>query len=233
MDMEGLDGRDGAPWSFASTLPVGVAGTHVLWISLGALFLAGVLRFSITLLNGPRRPALDHVALFLAHGFGSGLLKPAPGTWGSLVGIGWLWLLLLPGSPAIFLIGTLLGIGVSIGICQTAERLLKTHDPSSVVIDEIAAMPLTWLGVLGMHAVTNTSWLGSSNPDFLRLWPELLIAFTAFRLLDVWKPGWIGKSQELPGGWGVTADDVLAGLFASIPVGAVAALRHIGWFPIP
>lgn len=228
-----LDGSDWLPTSFATAILVSVAGTHLLWILFGALFGVFVLRFTMTLVAEPRRSAADYGVLFLAQGFGSGLLKPAPGTWGSLVGMAWLCLLLLPGSPSILLLGILLGIGVSIHTCQTAERILDTHDPASVVIDEIAAMPLAWLGVLVVHAATNTACFSSSSPTFWRLWPELLTAFGAFRLFDVWKPGWVGRSQELPGGWGVTADDVLAGLLAAIPVGAVAAMRHSSWFAAP
>ncbi len=228
-----LDGSVWSPTSFATATLVSVAGTHLLWILFGALFVAFVIRFTMNLVSEPRRSALDYGVLFLAQGFGSGLLKPAPGTWGSLVGMAWLCLLLIPGSPSILLLGILLGIGVSVQTCQAAERILETHDPASVVIDEIAALPLAWLGVLVVHAVTNAAWFPSSSPNFWRLWPELLTAFGAFRLFDVWKPGWVGKSQDLPGGWGVTADDVLAGLLAAIPVGAVAAIRQSSWFAAP
>ena len=47
-------------------------------------------------------------------------------------------------------------------------------------------------------------------------WPLGLLAFAAFRLFDIWKPWPVGPSQNLPGGWGVTVDDVLAALYVNL-----------------
>jgi phosphatidylglycerophosphatase A len=55
-------------------------------------------------------------------------------------------------------------------------------------------------------------------------WGLVVLAFGLFRLLDVAKPGWIDRAQSLPGGWGVMADDLLAGAVAGILAGAAAFL---------
>lgn len=169
---------------------------------------------------------IDRCVLLIALGFGSGRLHPAPGTWGSIVGVGWLLALACSMSMWIFGIGCALGIAASVWHCGRAERILGTHDPSCVVIDEIAAVPLAWIGVLWMDIHWHRAPVSPVDPAFWHRWPELILAFVTFRVFDIWKPGWIGKSQRLHGGLGVTADDVLAGLLAAVPVGLLYWLRH-------
>ncbi len=83
--------------------------------------------------------------------------------------------------------------------------MTDSHDPSEVVIDEVAGM---WIALLGAPLTA----------------PHLLAAFLLFRLFDVWKPGPIDRLQNLPGGWGVMADDVAAGAVAGLLVALMAAL---------
>ena len=66
------------------------------------------------------------------------------------------------------------------------------HDPSVVVIDEVAGM---WIALLGAQ---HAGWY-------------FLAAFLIFRFLDITKPGPVNRLQDLPGGWGVMLDDVAAG----------------------
>ena len=80
----------------------------------------------------------------------------------------------------------------------------------SVVVDETLGTLLT-LGFLPAAAFGH--------------WQAYAIAFFLFRLLDVWKPGLIGRSQELPRGWGIVVDDVLAGLLG----GALLAVAGHAW----
>lgn len=169
---------------------------------------------------------MDRLILFVAQGFGSGRLRPGPGTWGSLVGILWLLVLLVPGSVAVYAVGTVVGILASVWFSAQAERILGEHDPSSVVIDEIAAIPLAWLGIIGLRGIPEGRLLSPQDPGFWQLWPEMLIAFVAFRIFDIWKPPPIRQTQNLPGGWGVTMDDVVAAIAAAIPVGIVAWLQR-------
>lgn len=105
-------------------------------------------------------------------------------------------------------------IGVSVPLCSRAERILGREDPGSVVLDEIVALPLTFLGPLVVLGAWPTS---SSLMDLAhRFWPEWVVGFIAFRVFDIAKPGPIRRIQSLPSGWGVVADDVLAALAAAI-----------------
>ena len=142
------------------------------------------------------------------------------------MGVAWLLVLLGARSVPIFCAGLIAGLAVSIWLCGEAERILGEHDPGSVVIDEIAAVPLGWLGVCLLKGSAGLVAHSPMEPAFWAQWPELLMVFVAFRVFDIWKPWPISRSQNLPGGWGVTADDVLAGLVAAGPVAAVAWWRH-------
>lgn len=149
--------------------------------------------------------------LLLAQGFGSGRMPFAPGTFGSVVGLLWFWLLLLTGSPAFFALGLLFGIGLSVYICGAAEKILQQKDPGSIVIDEIIAIPLCFGGWLVLSLMAGHPW-----PEIRSLllskngWILMGAIFVLFRIFDVLKPWPVRQSQNLPGGWGVTMDDVLA-----------------------
>lgn len=156
-------------------------------------------------------------AWWVATGLGSGCLKPAPGTWGSLAALGvwsclrrlaWNW----PETwrygwwqfgviPAVLLIwvGTL-----------ASNRIVDetgVQDPSFIVIDEWAGQ---WIALIPLWLTLDLK----SPPAVLDIW--LLVPFLFFRLFDIWKPGLINKLQGLPRGRGVMADDVLAGIYAAL-----------------
>lgn len=167
----------------------------------------------------------DRLVVWVAQGFGSGCLRPGPGTWGSGVGVLWLVLLLCAAHPGIWLAGTLAGIALAVPVCTRAEHVLGAHDPASVVLDEIAAFPLIWLGVLLTPGGIAFSQPVAPTVIAFAHAPELLTGFFAFRLFDIWKPGPIRKVQRFPKGMGVVADDVLAALAAALVVSLVAYLR--------
>ena len=157
------------------------------------------------------------LAWWLATGFGSGYLKPAPGTWGSLAGLG-AWLLLvasLRGASGAFATGTLLAAPVVLTLVAVwaSDRVVKEtgqKDPSFIVADE-------WAGI--WFALTPLLFTITVQPQPLSLWVARLVApFMLFRLFDIWKPGVVDRAQHLPGGWGVVMDDVLAGLLAALIV---------------
>lgn len=153
------------------------------------------------------------VLLWVALGFGSGRLRPGPGTWGSLVGVVWALVLLAPGWPWVYALGTLLAIGLAVPVCAAAARQLGDPDPGPVVLDEIVALPLALAGYAGLWW-----WQAGELPAPAQLrqwWPALVAAFVLFRLFDIWKPWPIRALQRLPGGWGVVLDDVAAGLVAA------------------
>ena len=139
----------------------------------------------------------DKTAMFLATGFYTGRVPVAPGTFGSLIGLPLCFVLAgiqLP--PAI--IGLVLFIGLAVWVSDNAARTLKRKDPGCIVIDEIAGMMVTLIGV-PVHLTS------------------VIIGFILFRILDIAKPFPIRMiDKRLSGGLGIVADDVVAGLFANI-----------------
>ena len=162
---------------------------------------------------------MNALILWLAQGFGVGRIPVAPGTFGSVVGLGWFALLLLPGNLWVFIGGTILGLVASVWLCGEAEKILKQTDPGSVVWDEIAAIPVCFIGwVLMWYAQQGA--LPSVEYFFTghNLWLTLGV-LAAFRLFDIWKPWPVQQSQDLPGGWGVTVDDFLAAAYVCVCTG--------------
>ena len=156
--------------------------------------------------------------LWVAQGFGVGRIPVAPGTFGALVGVLWFGLLLTPGNLWLFLVGTIAGIALSVWLCGVAEKRLGQTDPGSVVLDEITTLPVSFFAW-----VTIVLWQTGSLPSFayffsVRTWPLTLGVFAAFRFFDVAKPWPVHQSQSLPGGWGVTIDDVLASGYVNVVV---------------
>jgi len=154
--------------------------------------------------------------VWVAEGFGVGRIPFGPGTFGSLAGLVWMALLVRTGSIAGFFLGLGLGLAVSVAICEAAERMTGRKDPGSVVLDEIVAMPICFIPWL----MAVKGQLGTMpHPDYFfgqKTWWLTLLLFGLFRLFDIWKPWPIGPSQKLPGGWGVTIDDVLAALAVAV-----------------
>ena len=93
---------------------------------------------------------------------------------------------------------------VGIWAAGREEARLGTKDPTAIVIDEVAGMLIACYG----------------HPRTL---PWVLGLFLAFRVFDVVKPLGINKLQDLPGGLGVVADDLLAGIYVSL----LGQLRHL------
>jgi len=164
--------------------------------------------------------------VWLARGFNSGLLPKGPGTWGSIVGILWTMVLVSFRSKEIYIWGTFISVFASIWICERAEKILNQHDPSSVVLDEIIALPICFFPWVMYLLYSDGRMPDAGDFFFDKNLLGVLAIFGLFRLFDIWKPGPIGKIQKLPGGLGVTADDVLAGVATALIVTAFLALRH-------
>ena len=161
-------------------------------------------------MTAPQNP-LERVTLrnpihFLALGFGSGLLHPAPGTWGSLVGVV-LGALLLPWLGAkMFFILTALCFFLGIWLCERTSHDMGVHDHGSIVWDEIVAVFLVLLVV----------------PEVSLFW--CAVAFVTFRLFDILKPYPIRYFDEkLTNGFGIMVDDILA---AGYSILVILALAH-------
>ena len=166
----------------------------------------------------PRDLFAGFVRLWIAQGFGVGRIPVAPGTFGSVLGVGWFVLLLLTGKLWLFATGTVAGIMLSVWLCGVGETILRQKDPQSVVLDEITAMPVCFLGWVAI-----VTWKSGALPPLAfffsaRTWPLTLGVFALFRFFDVLKPWPVRQSQSLPGGWGVTIDDVLAAVYVNLAV---------------
>jgi len=165
---------------------------------------------------------MDRFILLLARGGGLGLAPKAPGTIGTLGGYPLTLLFLVPGSFWVYLTGCILLVPFSAWICGKAERILDCEDPGEVVFDEIIAVPICYLGMFGLM-----TFQGEGMPDLSSVfgyklwWVWALAGFGLFRLFDIWKPGPIDKAQSFRAGWGVTMDDVLAGLLTSVILAGV------------
>ena len=148
-----------------------------------------------------------------------GHLRPAPGTWGSLAA--------LPAALGIYLIagpwGLVAGVVLSyvLGVWATGveTRGKDNHDPSEIVIDEVAGQWIALLPVAFGAAIRDVS--------ITALWPGWVAAFLLIRLFDITKWGPVGWADRLHGPTGVMLDDVIAGVFAALGVVALAALFHL------
>jgi phosphatidylglycerophosphatase A len=155
--------------------------------------------------DGPKLSLLDRLAWLYATGFGLGMAPKAPGTFGSLLGplLVWGWQTFqrpIHESVVVSLAGVLLGVGAA----QQTARRYGLDDPGCVVCDEIAAFTI----VFAFAPVT---------------WTTAAIGLVWFRVFDIAKPWPISRLERLPGGWGIMADDLLAGVFAA------AALHGTLW----
>ena len=135
--------------------------------------------------------------------FSLGKLPFAPGSWGSL-GALLLWLL-LPISFSIHLSVIVFLFVLGVYTSNKMAKYLNDHDPSEVVIDEAVGMGISLFML----------------PHSFGLY---LLAFVLFRIFDVLKPSFIYRVQDLPGGWGIMLDDVLAGLFTLAIVHGIASI---------
>ena len=159
--------------------------------------------------------------LWIAQGFGIGRIPIAPGTFGSVLGLGWFALLDSFKSWPVFIVGSVGAAAVSVWLCGEAERILGKTDPGSVVLDEIIAIPFCFAGWLAFISYRQHQWAG---PDyFCAHWLSSIGVFALFRLFDVAKPWPVRQSQRLQGGWGVTIDDLLAAVYVNLVVLAVLA----------
>jgi phosphatidylglycerophosphatase A len=136
----------------------------------------------------------EKLITLLATGFGSGLAPFAPGTAGTLVGV-FICLLCFPMPWILRLLFVLALLALSIYIADKTEKIYKKKDDQRIVIDEIIGFQITML------------------PVAINI-PILCAGFVLFRIFDILKPFPIRNMQGFPGGWGIVADDVAAGIYA-------------------
>ena len=149
---------------------------------------------------------------------GVGYLRPAPGTWGSLVALPMAWVLhTLGGFPLLALATVAVFVG-GLWATRVMTEGQDDHDPSEIVIDEVAGQ------FIALWAISYPSW--AHGIDITALWPGWVAGFILFRLFDITKPGPVGWADRRGDPMGVMLDDVIAGIFAAIGVVVLAGIAH-------
>lgn len=163
-------------------------------------------------------------AWWVATGFGIGRIPLAPGTCASALALilhtltSWLAAYASgPGaaawsaSPMPFVVQCAALVVVALAGLWAAGRAVawfSQRDPRAIVIDEVSGQMVAWFGIAAGD------------------WRGLVAGFVLFRVLDIWKPWLIRRTETLPGGWGIMADDWLAGVYATV---VLQAARAVGW----
>lgn len=153
--------------------------------------------------------------------FGLGRLPIAPGTWGSLPPVAFFCLLCIFGAGVLatsILMAALAAVAsvLCVRFAPAAIKATGKKDPSEVVLDEFAGQSVTFIAATagGAREIVVTAVLG----------------FLLFRLFDILKPYPIRKLERLTDGWGVLADDLLAGVYAAISLQICAYYGLTGLF---
>ena len=168
-------------------------------------------------------------AVLLATWFGVGLMKPAPGTWGTIAGVpfaifiavafGWIGLFI--STIALFFIGA--------WAAESFEKKSGSHDHGSIVIDEVVGVWIAlWCMICKDALISLGHYGGGLQIDFSYSIEPLyvILAILFFRFFDILKPWPIGYlDKKIPGGLGVMVDDVVAGIFSGL---CVIGIRYAG-----
>ena len=149
---------------------------------------------------------------------GIGYIRPAPGTWASLVALPWAWLLHVVAGPWLLLAGIFFGFFKGWWAVSREIEGREDHDPSEIVVDEFIGQSIAFLPVSIGAAVYGVA--------ILSLWPGWIAAFALFRLFDIWKPGLVGWADRRKDSLGVMLDDAVAGVFAGAGVAVFAIAYH-------
>ena len=162
-----------------------------------------------------KRSSKDYLALAIAT-CGVGYLPIAPGTWGSLLAVGFYlllrrqWFALADLQPSfisrsfIFVQALIVVAVTTVGVwaASRTERVLRKKDPGKVVVDEVAGQLIALMAVPVSVANTLATWV--------------IVAFMLFRTFDIVKPYPARKLEDMHGGLGIMADDLVAGLYAAL-----------------
>ena len=142
----------------------------------------------------------DAISTTVSTWFGCGYAPAAPGTAGAAAAIGIAVLIEHYASwkPGWFVVLAVAVSGPGIWAAGETARRRQLKDPQFVVVDEVVGQ---WLALAGARTLNWKSYLG---------------AFLLFRLFDIWKPPPVRQLESLPGGVGIVADDLMAGLYAAL-----------------
>ena len=150
-------------------------------------------------------------ALVLATWCGCGYFPKGPGTAGSLGAVAVAWVLAGPGglAPAWLAVAAAALLLPAVWAANHACEHWQTKDPQRVVVDEVLGQ---WLALAATPGVEWRSWLA---------------AFVLFRIFDIWKPFPARAAERLPRGWGVVADDLVAGLYGAVVLTSLRWLHYL------
>lgn len=161
--------------------------------------------------DGGRFPLVPKL---IATSLGAGFLPVAPGTWGALVGIV-LWLpLYLWASATVTVIVTALAAVILTFVGSWASSVAERYwgkDPVVACVDETVGQ---WINLLPVVPLCP--------------WWQIVLAFALFRYFDIFKPLGIRRTEQLPGGAGMMADDIVAGLYGAIIILIINILFYYG-----
>jgi phosphatidylglycerophosphatase A len=115
-----------------------------------------------------------------------------------------------------YVVGTLFLSLMGVWASQHSAEYLHKNDPGEVVIDEIAGQLIAYAPIM---LPAFFEWGG---------WKYILLGFILFRVFDIWKPYPIRRLEKLPGGWGIMADDWLAGVYAAVVLWVIRWAEWIG-----
>lgn len=124
---------------------------------------------------------------------------------------------------AMQIVAGLLIAAIGVFTANRAARFWQQDDPQKVVIDEVSgqhfavvlgcALPVWWRAPV---VTWQPSLWGFLAHDATLNWKYLLVGFILFRAFDIWKPSPVRQAEDLPGGWGIMADDWIAGVYAGL-----------------
>lgn len=128
----------------------------------------------------------------------------APGTNGTLLGLGLYTVLFFQAGIMASALLILLLVGLAVLMCDEGERRLQKRDPGEIILDEVVAIPVCFLGLAPNMAASGHVWI------------YMVAGFALFRFYDILKPFGINRLQRYPGGVGVVLDDLAAAVAVNL-----------------
>lgn len=140
----------------------------------------------------------------------------APGTNGTVVGLALYTVVFYPLPEVSQLFLTIVMVALAFPICDEGERRLKKLDPGEMVLDEIVAVPICFLGLKPLMLESGY------------VWAYMLAGFVLFRIFDIFKPLGIDKLQRYKGGTGIVLDDIAAAVGVNLTLRLLTAAFYVG-----
>ncbi|MFA6237366.1 MAG: phosphatidylglycerophosphatase A [Bacteriovorax sp.] len=151
-------------------------------------------------MNQDNRPTLKRLDIVFLSFFGTGFLPVAPGTWGTIATLPFLYAFGLLNPPYfLFIPFIIVTTVISCFMAESAQKEFKFHDPQWIVIDEFLGMSVAWLFIQTHNLL------------------HLLILFILFRFFDiikVWPASYFDK--KVHHGSGIILDDIVSGIYAGL-----------------